>query len=132
MVKHGSAIVAFSTPISFGCGHSLKDSYSFSQQVHALPYTLKCRSGRRSFVSGDTCEYISLLTSSRLGQRQLRRNGHRLDRFGRAQIRAAIDVASAVDVINDLGMDTLTFLAVTVAVVPTFKILKASPVRNTL
>ncbi|KAI3435058.1 RCK N-terminal domain-containing protein [Psidium guajava] len=128
MVKHGSAIGAFSTPISCGCGHSLKDSYSFSQQVHAPPYASKYRTGRRSFVSGDTCEYISLLTSSRLGPRQLHRNNHRLDRFERAQIRASIDVASAVDVINDLGMDTLTFLAVTVAVVPTFKILKASPI----
>ncbi|XP_030538281.1 K(+) efflux antiporter 3, chloroplastic [Rhodamnia argentea] len=128
MVKHGSAIVAFSTPISCGCGHSLKDSYSFSQQVHAPPYALKYRFGRRSFVSGDTCEYISLLTSSRLGQRQLRRDNHRPGRFGRAQIRVTIDVAGAVDVINDLGMDTLTFLAVTVAVVPTFKILRASPI----
>ncbi|KAI4367164.1 hypothetical protein MLD38_022932 [Melastoma candidum] len=46
----------------------------------------------------------------------------------RLQVRAAIDVANAVDVINDLGTDTLTFLAVTVVVVPTFKILKASPI----
>lgn len=41
---------------------------------------------------------------------------------------AALDVASAVDVINDLGLDTLTFLAVTVIVVPAFKIARASPV----
>lgn len=68
-------------------------------KVHAPPYASKHRTGRRSFVSGDTCEYISLLTSSRLGQRQLHRNNHRLDRFGRAQIRASIDVASAVEVI---------------------------------
>lgn len=126
MVKHGNVVVAFSTPISCGCGHL--DSYSYSQQVHAPPYALKYRIGRRSFVSGDTCKYISLLTSSRLGQRQLRHNNYRLGRSGRARIRATIDVASAVDVINDLGLDTLTFLAVTVAVVPTFKLLKASPI----
>ncbi|KAI6678258.1 hypothetical protein NL676_039054 [Syzygium grande] len=60
--------------------------------------------------------------------RQLRRSNYRLGRSGRARIRATIDVASAVDVINDLGMDTLTFLAVTVAVVPTFKLFKASPI----
>ncbi|GFY89466.1 K+ efflux antiporter 3 [Actinidia rufa] len=42
-------------------------------------------------------------------------------------IYAALDVASAVDVINDLGLDTLTLLAVTVMVVPAFKIIKASP-----
>lgn len=126
MLKHGNVVVAFSTPISCGCGHL--DSYSYSQQVHVPPYALKYRIGRRSFVSGDTCEYISLLTSSRLGQRQLRHNNYRLGRSGRARIRATIDVASAVDVINDLGLDTLTFLAVTVAVVPTFKLLKASPI----
>lgn len=44
-------------------------------------------------------------------------------------MRAALDVAAAVDVINDLGLDTLTFLAVTVIVVPLFRRIKASPVR---
>lgn len=46
----------------------------------------------------------------------------------RFRIHASIDVATAVDVINDLGLDTLTFLAVTVLVVPAFKRIKASPV----
>lgn len=46
----------------------------------------------------------------------------------RFRIRASLDVATAVDVINDLGLDTLTFLGVTVLVVPAFKTLKASPV----
>lgn len=46
----------------------------------------------------------------------------------RFRIHASVDVASAVDVINDLGLDTLTFLAVTVLVVPAFKTIKASPV----
>ncbi|KAG9445890.1 hypothetical protein H6P81_012018 [Aristolochia fimbriata] len=41
---------------------------------------------------------------------------------------AALEVAAAVDVINDLGFDTLTFLAVTVMVVPAFKVIKASPI----
>lgn len=44
------------------------------------------------------------------------------------RVRASLDVATAVDVINDLGSDTLTFLAVTVLVVPAFKKIKASPV----
>ncbi|KAL5706784.1 hypothetical protein ACHQM5_024906 [Ranunculus cassubicifolius] len=47
------------------------------------------------------------------------------------QICASIDVAGAVDVINDLGMDTLTFLMVTVIIVPAFKIIKSSPVSFT-
>lgn len=46
----------------------------------------------------------------------------------RFQIKAQLDVASAIDVINDLGFDTLTFLAVTVLVVPAFRMIKASPV----
>lgn len=45
------------------------------------------------------------------------------------QLHAVVDVAAAVDVINDLGMDTLTFLGVTVLIVPALRALKASPVR---
>ncbi|CAD5186733.1 unnamed protein product [Musa acuminata subsp. malaccensis] len=46
----------------------------------------------------------------------------------RFQIKAQLDVASAIEVINDLGFDTLTFLAVTVLVVPAFRMIKASPI----
>ncbi|TKY71552.1 K(+) efflux antiporter 3 [Spatholobus suberectus] len=46
----------------------------------------------------------------------------------RLKSRAAHDVAGAHEVINDLGLDTLTFLAVTVLIVPTFKLIKASPI----
>ncbi|KAL1196378.1 K(+) efflux antiporter 3 [Cardamine amara subsp. amara] len=46
----------------------------------------------------------------------------------RVQTYAGLDVASAVDVINDLGFDTLTFLMVTVIIVPVFRVLKASPI----
>lgn len=49
-------------------------------------------------------------------------------RLKNLRMHVGLDVASAVDVINDLGLDTLTFLAVTVLVVPAFKILRASPV----
>nr|KYP54519.1 Glutathione-regulated potassium-efflux system protein kefB [Cajanus cajan] len=49
-------------------------------------------------------------------------------RWERLRTNVAYDVAGAVDVINDLGLDTLTFLAVTVIIVPTFKSLKASPI----
>lgn len=53
---------------------------------------------------------------------------HRKTCWQRFQAHAVLDVASAIEVINDLGFDTLTFLAVTVLVVPAFKIIKASPV----
>ncbi|XP_057788017.1 K(+) efflux antiporter 3, chloroplastic [Salvia miltiorrhiza] len=46
----------------------------------------------------------------------------------RFRIHASLDVATAVDVINDLGLDTLTFLGVTVLVVPFFRTIKASPI----
>ncbi|XP_025622214.1 K(+) efflux antiporter 3, chloroplastic isoform X4 [Arachis hypogaea] len=49
-------------------------------------------------------------------------------RFERLQTSATYDVAGAVEVIHDLGLDTLTFLAVTVLIVPTFKSIKASPI----
>lgn len=44
------------------------------------------------------------------------------------RICATLDVASAVDVINDLGLDTLTLLLVTVIVVPAFRLIKSSPI----
>ncbi|KAK3137042.1 hypothetical protein QOZ80_5BG0446860 [Eleusine coracana subsp. coracana] len=53
---------------------------------------------------------------------------------GRVRFRAPragmdMDLASgAVEVINDLGFDTLTFLGVTVLVVPAFRVIKASPI----
>ncbi|GLT41908.1 hypothetical protein SLA2020_159370 [Shorea laevis] len=51
-----------------------------------------------------------------------------LVQWGRSGIYATVDVAGAVEVINDLGLDTLTFLAVTVLIVPAFKIIRASPI----
>lgn len=53
---------------------------------------------------------------------------HRPLRWDRLQTNVSYDVASAVEVINDLGLDTLTFLAVTVFIVPSFKLIKASPI----
>lgn len=69
-----------------------------------------------------------MLTSSVCGRRGLFVFDHRPVHWARSRIYASIDVASAVDVINDLGLDTLTFLIVTVIVVPAFRIIKASPI----
>ncbi|RDX96033.1 K(+) efflux antiporter 3, chloroplastic, partial [Mucuna pruriens] len=60
-------------------------------------------------------------------------NGFRFSKYRplnweRLKTRTAHDVAGAHEVINDLGLDTLTFLAVTVLIVPTFKLIKASPI----
>jgi hypothetical protein len=57
---------------------------------------------------------------------------HRKVSRGGFQVKAEMEISSAVDVINDLGFDTLTFLAVTVLVVPAFRVIKASPVSSFL
>ncbi|KAI3786262.1 hypothetical protein L1987_39823 [Smallanthus sonchifolius] len=67
-----------------------------------------------------------LLTSSFLGGRRFYILNQR--HSGRFHMNATLDVSGAIEVINDLGLDTLTFLAVTVLVVPAFKIVKASPI----
>ncbi|EAZ37381.1 hypothetical protein OsJ_21719 [Oryza sativa Japonica Group] len=59
------------------------------------------------------------------GRRRWWRRGRRALRVRAA---AGMDIASAVEVINDLGFDTLTFLGVTVLVVPAFRVVKASPI----
>ncbi|KAL3538744.1 hypothetical protein ACH5RR_002110 [Cinchona calisaya] len=53
---------------------------------------------------------------------------HRKAQKSRFCLSAVVDVSSAVDVINDLGLDTLTLLVVIVLVVPAFKTIKASPI----
>ncbi|CAN0920991.1 K(+) efflux antiporter 3, chloroplastic [Linum grandiflorum] len=52
----------------------------------------------------------------------------KLNRGERIRLFSTSEIAGAVEVINDLGLDTLTFLAVTVVVVPVFRIIKASPI----
>ncbi|KAG0463478.1 hypothetical protein HPP92_018988 [Vanilla planifolia] len=76
------------------------------------------------FVKGNVNRALSLrLSRGRFGPRGLRLVGG-----SGFCVRAGIDVAGAIDVINDLGFDTLTFLAVTVVVVPAFKLIRASPI----
>ncbi|XP_020599791.1 K(+) efflux antiporter 3, chloroplastic isoform X2 [Phalaenopsis equestris] len=83
------------------------------------------RCGRRlGLVSVKECgDFCKRSSCGYLGLKGFRRGGGNGFR-----IHAAIDVASAIDVINDLGFDTLTFLAVTVMVVPAFKLIRASPI----
>jgi hypothetical protein len=46
-------------------------------------------------------------------------------------VRAQVtELASGIEVINNLGLDTLTFLGATVVIVPAFKAIKQSPVRD--
>ncbi|KAK9134180.1 hypothetical protein Syun_013510 [Stephania yunnanensis] len=98
--------------------HNLCLPFSHRQKVGSLSYTPN--HSKNSGLRG-----ADLLTSSVFSW--LRRRNSKRARRARFQMCAALDVAGAVDVINDLGSDTLTFLVVTVLVVPAFKMLKASP-----
>lgn len=53
---------------------------------------------------------------------------HKKFTWRKHRINAELEFANAVDVVNDLGLDTMTFFAVTVMVIPAFKVIKASPV----
>ncbi|KAL2925999.1 K(+) efflux antiporter 3 chloroplastic [Bienertia sinuspersici] len=79
-------------------------------------------------VTNNVREKLSTSVPAYFSHRKLTFSSSRSgDRKG-FQLHAVVDVASAVDVINDLGLDTLTFLAVTVIIVPAFRTLKASPI----
>ncbi|EXB51449.1 K(+) efflux antiporter 3 [Morus notabilis] len=104
---------------------------SYYCNPNILKFSLPCRNVRTSHClsfSRNIFETNPLLTSSICGRRGLFVSDHRPVHWARSRIYASIDVANAIDVINDLGLDTLTFLAVTVTVVPAFKIVKASPI----
>ncbi|XP_038681766.1 K(+) efflux antiporter 3, chloroplastic isoform X2 [Tripterygium wilfordii] len=111
------------------CVQSINTSHSHKQQVCVPSLGVKYRMHPAYFVSGFVFEGTPLLNSSISNKRKFFNNGFGKSGWqSRSQIRASIDVANAVDVINDLGSDTLTFLGVTVVVVPVFKIIKASPI----
>lgn len=89
-----------------------------------------CKLGYQHSISRDrfTGHCMSVSSPSLFGSRVFHACSHKHAYPGRFRIYAALDVATAVQVINDLGFDTLTFLAVIVMVVPAFKFIRASPV----
>uniref|UniRef100_A0A6N2L2X3 RCK N-terminal domain-containing protein n=1 Tax=Salix viminalis TaxID=40686 RepID=A0A6N2L2X3_SALVM len=108
--------------------HSL-NARCFTKQRTRMPSCgLNYWTGQFSFVSRNIFEGKSLSTSRLSGSRGMYMSRHRLGHWERSRICAAVDVAGAIDVINDLGLDTLTFLGVTVVVVPVFKLIRASPI----
>ncbi|GAB4853373.1 K(+) efflux antiporter 3, chloroplastic [Ancistrocladus abbreviatus] len=105
--------------------------YTFSCKVLKIQlrsYAICPRICNCSFFTWIGSKKLSFSGVSCFGQRELWLSRTRPARRKRFRLHAALDVASAVDVINDLGLDTLTFLAVTVLIVPAFRVLKASPV----
>ncbi|KAM5548500.1 K(+) efflux antiporter 3, chloroplastic [Rosa sericea] len=127
IIKQKSPFMACSIGTSRFCGHSFSP-YVSNQQVRLLSYANKYKIRHSPFVSRNFSQGNSSLTSSVHCWRGFYFSNHRPGHSARWRIYATLDVASAVDVINDLGFDTLTFLAVTVLVVPAFKIIKASPI----
>lgn len=101
--------------------------YSRNQHVCLSSYAINYRMSQSSLVSGFFFGGTHSLFPSVSNWGGFCFN-HRLAHWERSRVYAAIDVANALEVINDLGLDTLTFLAVTVLVVPAFKIVRASPV----
>ncbi|KAK2662782.1 hypothetical protein Ddye_001356 [Dipteronia dyeriana] len=123
-----SPIRMYTQNISLFCVHSHSMPSSYRQHVHTPSHAVNYRTRHRSFASRNIFEGRPLLTSSISGQKVAYFSNHRLSRWEGFRTNATVDVASAIDVINDLGLDTLTFLGVTVLVVPAFKIARASPI----
>ncbi|XP_024018848.1 K(+) efflux antiporter 3, chloroplastic isoform X2 [Morus notabilis] len=128
VIHQNSPFLVRSHDISRCARHPLHFIYSSSLQSRLLSYAVNCRTSHCLSFSRNIFETNPLLTSSICGRRGLFVSDHRPVHWARSRIYASIDVANAIDVINDLGLDTLTFLAVTVTVVPAFKIVKASPI----
>ncbi|XP_047157990.1 K(+) efflux antiporter 3, chloroplastic isoform X1 [Vigna umbellata] len=114
-----------------GCSHAISRVYrnsifmlySVNKKVPVLPHGASHWIFHGSSVSENFFKKPPLYAPLSSGWKGLYR-----PRWERLQTNVAYDVAGAVDVINDLGLDTLTFLAVTVIIVPMFKSLKASPI----
>ncbi|CAN6686170.1 unnamed protein product [Malus baccata var. baccata] len=127
-IKEKSPSMACSLSISRLSGRSfIPYPYSSNHQVHPLSYATNYNTRHPPFAPRNFLGN-PLLASSVCGWRGLYLSNHRPVHSKRLRTHAGLDVASAVDVINDLGFDTLTFLAVTVIIVPAFKIIKASPI----
>ncbi|MBA0799351.1 hypothetical protein Gohar_009872 [Gossypium harknessii] len=114
--------------MSWFSGDSSYVPYINNMLFHSRPLSVKARMNNCTHVLKHMFGGTPSLPSSPSNSRGLSFSNHGLFHQRRSRIYAAVEVASAIDVINDLGLDTLTFLAVTVLVVPAFKIIRASPI----
>ena len=103
-------------------------SSSHKRGLHLPCYSLRRGSRQCAFISRKGAK-STVIYCGIPGWRHPR--SFHLNKFRQRKFRvhsSTLEVATAIDVINDLGLDTLTFLMVTVIVVPAFRLLKASPV----
>ena len=129
VTKQNSPFLACSYVVSRVGGGQLNFTCSRNLHSHLLSCATNYRRSDGSTVSRNFFGRNPLQSSSLFDRGGLYVSNKRSAHRARSHIYAAVDVATAIDVINDLGMDTLTLLAVTVIVVPAFKLIKASPVR---
>ncbi|WJX52412.1 K(+) efflux antiporter 3, chloroplastic [Trifolium repens] len=105
------------------CSNSMFTCSSVDKQVPITSHI--CHS---TVLSEKFARRTSLDVPSFSGRKLSYFSKYRSLQWERLRTNATYDVAGAVEVINDLGLDTLTFLAVTVFIVPSFKLIKASPI----
>ncbi|XXG63986.1 hypothetical protein AAC387_Pa05g2056 [Persea americana] len=125
-----SPVKAYSHPLSGLDRHIVRIPSSHNRSVILTSRSNVCKACHHPFIPRSHSEGLlcmPLLTHT-FGSRGLNVISHKQAYPGRFQMYAGLDVATAVDVINDLGFDTLTFLAVTVMVIPPFKTIRASPI----
>ncbi|XP_074312773.1 K(+) efflux antiporter 3, chloroplastic [Silene latifolia] len=101
---------------------SSRERFIHQAPTWTIPRLNKCEVSRR------ICSRSPALVSPYISHRESLYSSARSRGPSKFQLHAVVDVASAVDVINDLGLDTLTFLAVTVLIVPAFRALKTSTI----
>ncbi|KAG7022518.1 K(+) efflux antiporter 3, chloroplastic, partial [Cucurbita argyrosperma subsp. argyrosperma] len=128
VVKQKNPLRAYSHTVHQHCGSSFNLHYSRSKKVTVPSSIINCWRNDYSFVPIQSHNNATTLNIKLDGRNGYNWYNHRHKPRQRSRMHAAIDVAAAVDVINDLGLDTLTFLAVTVIVVPLFRRIKASPI----
>ncbi|XVE48664.1 hypothetical protein DITRI_Ditri01bG0020600 [Diplodiscus trichospermus] len=127
-IKRKSPCGTYFQAISWFSGHPSNVPYISNMLFHSRQLLVKARMNNCTLVLKNVFGGPPFLHSLPSNQMGLNFSNKRLVHWGRSRVYAAVDVASAVDVINDLGLDTLTFLAVTVMVVPAFKIIRVSPI----
>uniref|UniRef100_A0ACD5X6Z8 Uncharacterized protein n=1 Tax=Avena sativa TaxID=4498 RepID=A0ACD5X6Z8_AVESA len=111
---------------------------------HAAPFPARCRCGSSGMTTTATTSVsVCVPQPPRPRGRSRAAASSSLPRLGvgekrwwrrrgaaafRVRAGVGVEIATAVEVINDLGFDTLTFLGVTVLVVPAFRVVRASPI----
>ncbi|KAF7843061.1 K(+) efflux antiporter 3, chloroplastic isoform X1 [Senna tora] len=128
-IKQKNPIWTYPPAISRICRSSIFMLYSDNKQVRLLlPHSVNHRISHRISASEKFFEHKASFASSFSAWKGLYSSKYRSVHWEWLRTSATYNVAGAVEVINDLGLDTLTFLAVTVLIVPTFKLIKASPI----